>query len=93
VKLDLNSAYIVVIGATAREVVGEKSTTDTFSSVRVDDLVADPQGLEDHCGVQSSRASTDDTNRQVGRGGWVVEDPLHIRELVIRNLLVSFMVL
>jgi len=63
VKLHLNSAYIVVVGATARETVGEKSTTDTFSSVRIDDLVADPQGLEDHGSVQSSHASTDDTNR------------------------------
>ena len=44
-------AYVIVVFATTRELVGEKSSTDTSLGVPVDELVADPQGLEDHGGV------------------------------------------
>jgi len=49
--MDVNSAYIVIVGATIGEVVGEKSSTNTVFSVCIDDLIVDSQTLEDHGGV------------------------------------------
>ena len=43
--------YVVVLGTSIREVVGDKSTTDVLSSIRISDMIADIQRLQDHGSV------------------------------------------
>ena len=50
-QMQINFTHDVVIVSTAGETVGEKSSTDTIYGVRLDDLIVNPQRVEDHGGV------------------------------------------
>ena len=63
VRMQVNFTHKVIVGSTIWKVVGEHTSTN--SVIPLNDLITNPQGLEDHGGVQAGSASTDDTNRQL----------------------------